>query len=309
MHHGPREEPPSTDAGEHALAALDAALDAVVSVDARGHVLSANARAGELLGWEPDHVVGGQSAELLGPDLHDDVAGLLADPAPEARRVQREIADHHGRVLWAEASITVTEVGGRRVATVFLRDVSAARRTERRLQVEHRLARVLAAARSTEEIARGILEMLALGLGFDHAEFWLVDAQRASLRLSAAWRRTPGGPFGDAARRLVLGRGEDLAGHAWEVGETVCLEDASTLDNLVRADAIRSEGIRGCAALAIRVGRAVTGVVVLARTGDEPLDAELRQTLKAVAVQLGHFGERRVAERRLAEETVALAAV
>lgn len=300
--------------GRRALAALDSALDAVICVDEQGNVVGFNSTAGTLLGWERAEAIGRPASALLAPHgedhrLNDDIGRMLADPDAVPRRVERDVVDRLGNVLCVEAAIVATDFDGERIATIFLRDVSAAKRAERRRDIEHRLARVLAAARSGEEIARGMLEMVGSGLGFDHAELWLADDQQASLRLTAAWRREPRSAFGELARQLVLGRGEDLAGIGWEIGETVCVDDAATLEGLLRADAVAAEDIHGAAALPLRVGCTTVGVVTLARCGPAPLDPELRQTLHAIALQLGHFAERRVAERRLAEETVALAAV
>jgi diguanylate cyclase (GGDEF)-like protein/PAS domain S-box-containing protein len=280
---------------------LDSALDAVVCVDEQGRVVGANQTAVALLGW--------QRGDVLADPLREDVARVIADPDCPPRRIERELVGAAGAVLQVEASITPTDFDGKRVVTLFLRDLTAAKRAERRREVEHRLARVLAAARSGEDIARGALEMVATSLEFDHGELWLADRHDATLRLVAAWRRRPGGPFAEAAKRLVVGRGEDLAGMAWEIGEPLCIDDAGSLEGVARIDAITAEGIRGAAALPVKVAGQLVGVGVFARCGGAPLDPELRQTLHAISVQVTHFAERRRAERRLAEETVALAAV
>lgn len=287
--------------GQRALAVLDSALDAVICVDEDGTIVSANTTSMSLLGWE--------RGQALAEPLRTDVARTIAHPAGLPQRIERELAETASGELFVEASITPTGVGDHRVATVFLRDLTATRRSERRREVEHRLARTLATARSGEGIAREALEMIATGLGFDHAEFWLADDAGATLRMIASWRTTAGGPFGEAARKMVVGRGEDLAGMAWEIGEPVCVDDASRLDGLPRAEAIAVEDICGTASLPIKVTGQVAAVMVLARCGGEPLDTDLRQTLHSIGVQVGHFVERRRAERRLAEETVALAAV
>ncbi|MCW2990984.1 MAG: sensor diguanylate cyclase [Solirubrobacterales bacterium] len=294
-------QPPEGGWGRRALAVLDSALDAVVCVDERGCVAGANAAAVALFGW--------QRGESLSEPLLADVVRVVGDPSGAPRRIERELCDRDGAPRWIEASISATEFDGERVATLFLRDLTAAKRAEQRRDVEHRLARTLAGARSGSEIARGALEMVATSLDFDHAELWQADRHAATLRLAAAWRRQPGGAFGEAARRMVLGRGEDLAGMAWEIGEPLCVDDGRELDGLVRGEALAAEGIRACAALPVKVGGVLAGVGVFARCGGEPLDPELRQTLHAIGVQVRHFAERRRAERRLAEETVALAAV
>lgn len=287
--------------GRRALAVLDSALDAVVCVDDRGCIVGANDAAVALLGWQRGH--------MLGEPLSADVDRVIADPEGAPQRIERALTGADGSVLEVEASITPTDFDGKCVATVFLRDLTAAKRAERRREVEHRLARVLAAARSGEDIARGTLEMVATSLEFDHGELWLADRNSATLRLVAAWRRDPDGPFGRAAKRMVVGRGEDVAGLAWDLGEPLCVDDATTLEDLPRATAIAEEGIRAVAALPVKVAGHLAGVGVFARCGGVPLDPELRQTLSAIGVQVTHFAERRRAERRLAEETVALAAV
>jgi PAS domain S-box-containing protein len=287
--------------GQRALAVLDSALDAVVCVDEQRLVICTNAAAKALFGWKP--------GDALPPPLCVEVQRVLRDADAGQRRIEREIEDPDGRPRYVEASISASELDGERVATLFLRDRTAEKRAEQRRAVEHRLARVLLAARSGEDIARPTLEMVATSLAFDEAELWLADPSGASLRLVAAWRRERGGRFGTAARQMVVGRGEDLAGMAWEIGEPLCVDDARTLDGLPRAEAIAADGIRACAALPVVVGRSLAGVGVFARHGGEPLDPDLRQTLHAIGVQVRHFAERRRAERRLAEETVALAAV
>jgi diguanylate cyclase (GGDEF)-like protein/PAS domain S-box-containing protein len=293
---------------------IESALDAVICVDAKGRIMSVNGVTCDLLRCPEDQAVGRPAADLLRPageehPLHDDIVRALDDQASAPRRVERTVVAADGTVQHVEASILATEFDGERIATLFLRDITETKRSEQRQAVEHRLARVLAAARSAGEVARGGLELVGAGLGFDHAELWFPDAAQATLRLGAAWRRDEEAPFAEASRHLTVARGEDLAGLAWEIGEAVCVDDASTLEGLVRAEAIAAEGIRGCAALPLRAGGGLVGVAVLARRGGAPLDAELRQTLHSIGVQIGHFAERRVAERRLAEETVALAAV
>jgi diguanylate cyclase (GGDEF)-like protein/PAS domain S-box-containing protein len=314
LKHGPAyERPDEGEWGRRALAVLDAAPDPVVCIDATGRVSCCNGAAAALLGVDSEAAAGMVAADLLAPPegeqgLGEEIARALADPDAVPRRVERSIAVPGG-TRRIEASICSPAFDGACAVTIFLRDVTSRRRSEQLRDVEHRLARVLAAARSGVEIARGSLEMVATGLGFDHAELWLVADDGETLRLSTAWRREPGGPFAESARRLVVRRGDDLAGLAWEIGETVCLDDACAVEGLHRAEAIAEEGIRGCAALPLRAGNTLVGTVVVARRDGDPLDPELRQTLHSIAVQLGHFGERRLAERRLAEETVAIAAV
>ncbi len=228
---------------------------------------------------------------LLGLVAAGLAAGLAGQPIDQA-------AD-----TWVLA--VATALGAATVVGGLLR---RAERDERLRTVEHRLARRLASARSSQPIVGELLELLGTGLGFDHAELWLADAAGTTLRLDAEWRRDDPGAFGAAGRRLLLSPGEGLAGLAWQSGEPIFDDDPGDLD-IPRAGAIRHDGIGSCVALPVTSGGRVVAVGVLARLDPRPLEPGLRQTLRSVGVQLGHFVERRQAEHRLAEETMALAAV
>lgn len=295
---------------DRAAAVLEGTFDAVVCLDALGAVKSLNRRAAELLG--PALAIGSDAAQVLSPPgetlLRADLERLLADPAAEPVRVERAVVART-RTIVAELTIAPMTVDDCPGAAVLLRDISARRRTEGLRDVEHRLARILGGARSATEVAPTALEMLGVALEFDHAELWLVDEDAATLQLGASWRRRGRTAFADAARQLVLGRGEDVAGLVWELRETLFLDDVLDADRLMRVDAARAEDLGACAGLPVLVRGRVVAVVVLARCGSDPLDAELRSTLRAIATQFGQFAARRAAERRLAEETVALAIV
>jgi diguanylate cyclase (GGDEF)-like protein/PAS domain S-box-containing protein len=296
---------------QHAWAALQSSLDAVVCIDADARVLAWNPAADALLGWEAD-AVGREVHALLAANgdqpLRNDIERVLSDGSAP-RRVEHRIAGRGGARLVAEATISATVVDGPCAATIFLRDVTADRRSERLREIEHRIARTLAASRTGEEAADELLELISTELEFDHAELWVTDRDGSAQRLRAAWRRESGSAFEQAARRLVVVPGSDLAGLGWEIGEAVCVDDAATLDGLPRAAAIEADEVRAFAALPMRVGRDVAAVLVLARVGGDGLDAELRRTLHSITVQLGQFATRRRTERRLQEETVAVAAV
>ena len=123
-------------------------------MDADGRIVGANPVASEVLGRARDAIIGRNASELLTPPENEpglpaEITRALADPTAPPRRVERAIATFPGHARrWLEASITTTEVEGDRIVTLFLRDLTDAKRTEKRRSVEHRLARVLAAARS-----------------------------------------------------------------------------------------------------------------------------------------------------------------
>ena len=132
--------------GEAQLRAiLDGALDAVVSMDARGRITFWNPQAERLFGWSRDEAMGRVLAELIIPaslrEAHtrgldhylDTGEGLLLGRVVEVMALRRD-----GREVPVELAVTVLKKAGHHSFTAFIRDVSERKKGEEnsRLLVE-----------------------------------------------------------------------------------------------------------------------------------------------------------------------------
>lgn len=111
-------------------AIVDASADAVVTIDATGHVLSANAATEAIFLWPPHELIG-QSIEVVMPAsiaaahrgfLDRYLAGGEAQVIGQRRILEAERRD--GSHFWAELSVAEINDGGPRLFTGFVRDVS-----------------------------------------------------------------------------------------------------------------------------------------------------------------------------------------
>ena len=133
-------------AGEaHALAILDAALDAVVTIDHLGRVLEFNRAAETTFGYRRQDVLGQELAELIVPpesrEAHRKaLTRWTADGPMEGagtllgRRVDVEAMRADGTVFPAELAISRVEIPGPPVFTACIRDASERHDTEARLK-------------------------------------------------------------------------------------------------------------------------------------------------------------------------------
>jgi diguanylate cyclase (GGDEF)-like protein/PAS domain S-box-containing protein len=136
----------SARAGEaHAAAILDAALDAVVTIDHRGNVLEFNPAAERTFGFRREDVLGRELAELVVPPASREAhrAALArwsaAGPGPGAggilgRRLEIEAMRADGSLFPAELAISRVDVPGPPTFTACLRDISDRAETEERLR-------------------------------------------------------------------------------------------------------------------------------------------------------------------------------
>lgn len=146
-------------------AIVDTAVDAIVTIDAKGIVKSFNPAAQKLFGYSAHEVIG-ENVSMLMPDpyqsQHD---GYLKNYLMTGQRrvigIGREVVGRrkNGQVFPMELSISEVVQGDRRTFTGIVRDVSERKRTEERLRnhthkVEYARSRLQSQADLLEEQAR-----------------------------------------------------------------------------------------------------------------------------------------------------------
>ena len=108
-------------------AVVSTALEALVTVDARGRIVDFNEAACQTFGYNKDEAVGADIAELVAAD--PDGQSLFrrgAAPAIEGQGRFRIMARHkEGRIIQAEVSISHVKAGEDALYVAFLRDLSA----------------------------------------------------------------------------------------------------------------------------------------------------------------------------------------
>src|SRR5437764_3628238 len=100
------------------------------------------------------------------------------------------------------------------------RDVTAQKRVERLLRLEHRITRRLAENAPPQEALGRALEALCETEGWECAEIWKLDEHANVLRRYAQWA----GFTGDSTEPTVA-RGAGLIGNAWQSGEPSWVAD------------------------------------------------------------------------------------
>jgi PAS domain S-box-containing protein len=121
----------------HLRAVLDAALDAVISIDATGQVTFWNPRAEQIFGWSREEAVGKSLAELIVPPslrtAH--TAGLLhylrtGEGRFLNRRVEVTAVRRDGSVVLVELALVAVQEGNYHTFSAFLRDITERKRAE-----------------------------------------------------------------------------------------------------------------------------------------------------------------------------------
>ena len=187
----------STTAGQAALrsdeayahAILDAALDAVITIDHRGHVLEFNRAAEQTFDRRREDVLGRELAELIVPleqrEAHRRALARWSEDGPSAgaggllgRRIEVDAMRADGSLFPSELAISRVDVPGAPVFTACIRDVS-----DRKIAEERLLA--------TEIRYRTLVEQLPLISYVDSSESAVSKPLYLSPQIESVLGRTP----------------------------------------------------------------------------------------------------------------------
>jgi two-component system cell cycle sensor histidine kinase/response regulator CckA len=184
------------------------------------------------------------------------------------------------------------------------RDVAASRLSERRLAAQNAATRILAQADTLEDAAADILRTLCRTLGWEGGVFWCVDEEAGVLVCASAWSAEErGDDFVALSRRIVLLPGVCLPGRVWQSGSVGWVADLGAQADSPRAAAAGTSGVRGAFAFPLSGEGKVMGVLEFVTHHPYEPDAELVETMEALAAQVEPFLSRKRSEahaRRLA---------
>ncbi|MBM4068286.1 MAG: PAS domain S-box protein [Planctomycetes bacterium] len=158
-------EPPAAEARMQAL--LEAIVDGVVSIDARGRILSFNPAAERMFGYRKEELLG-QSVNILMPAdyaaKHDSyIANYLNTGVKKIIGIGREVIGlrKDGSTFPMDLSVAEARVVGERIFVGVLRDISARKIAEQELERSHDiLAKTVAELEAKNEEIRAMTQQL-----------------------------------------------------------------------------------------------------------------------------------------------------
>jgi PAS domain S-box-containing protein len=272
----------------------------VVVGDAANRIAYASAAAAELLGWEPDELVGQRITAIVPERLHHaHIVGytrylLTGQPRLLGTPMHVPARRRDGSEIDVELSLSVlTDRAGRPLFAAVLHPLPRGEAPPPIVGVEtwhdtlHRELRAALDATATQPAPmrrQRLLAALAGAVGWDLAAWWAVDGDR--LRCEELWRRSGElEPFEAATRERRFPPGRGLPGRVWQRRDAPAwLTDIARDANFPRAAAALAVGLRSGCATPVAAGGETVGVVELLTTRVQPAD-------EALLVALGTAGE------------------
>ncbi len=287
---------------------VDAALDAVVTVDDAGAITLWNAQAQTMFGLTAQQVMGqplvavifrGELAKDHGAqweELFKSGDGILLN-----RRIEMVASRGDGRHFPVEVAVARLQPGGPAAFSAFIRDISERRRSDIRRQNQYTITRILSDAQTVDDALRQTIQCICQELNWNAGGAWLATSDGSELHCQLAWHdESLGRSDGThASCQIALPHGQGLAGRILRTESACWIERISDDPTAVDSMAQNYHGIVSALAFPIRIGSQVIGVLEFLSTSFCPEDPSLLLGLEALGSQIGEFIERRRAQGEL----------
>ncbi len=306
--------------GDRALlhSVIDAALDAVIVMDAGGLVVHWNKQAEVIFGWTRAEALGQPLAALVMPprDRAAHTEGLRrfleTGQGPVLnRRVELVAARRDGRELPVELTVTPFTLDGEIAFTGFVRDITERKRAEERLarqlleaQLLHQATTLAATSPSLEDALRRCVEIVCRMTGWPIGHVYVPAAHGEELVPTTIWHLAEDGAhaaFRAVTERTRLPRGVGLPGRVWQSGEPEWLEDLPAHEGFARAHLLPELGLRTAFAFPVTAGGETLAVLEFFTGEAVAPDPRLLLLVRSIGEQVGRLIERRRAEDGLRE--------
>jgi diguanylate cyclase (GGDEF)-like protein/PAS domain S-box-containing protein len=254
--------------------------------------------------------------DMLGQDPHQILNTVFPKPVEEIERDTLRLGEWEGELVHQRRDGSTCTMASRWALTIddrgvpdgileVNRDITDRHRTQVVRALQLAIGRALSQSESMDDAAPTILNALCSSLDWQIGEMWLLDPTEESLTLRYWWH-SPGldaAVFEQAARRLALHKGQDLAGRTWESGKPECVADLVADPGCQRRGLAAVLALHGAVAIPIALDQKVIGAIALYSHASRVVDDEVLQPLADLGRQMGGFLERKRTEIVL-EQTV-----
>ena len=234
-----------------------------------------------------------------------DRESLLAQLREQCTLISYELCFRHkdGSLVHALANVSLEAEGGEAIIHETIVDITERKKAERRMGLEHAVARILAESAVLADAAPKILQAVGNELGMDLGALWTVDCAANVLNCVDVWHapRDNVSVFAQACRQHTFSRGIGLPGRIWASGSATWILDVSQENTFPRAPFAVQAGLHGAVGFPICDGAEFHGVMeFFSREVRQPDEASL-EMMGGIGGQISQFLERRRLEKLVHE--------
>ncbi len=266
----------------------------------------------ELLGVSQSEILGKTNYDLFTKEEADfftakDREVLVGRRLLDIPEESIQTKDKGVRILRTKKIPILDDAGRPQYLLGISEDITEHKQAERRLTVQHEVAKVLVNASGLDDAISAILQPVCEALGWDEGLLWVVDESSQRLQCHSTWT-APGvvsNDYATASRELSFEVGVGLPGRVWASAKPEWISDVTHDRNFPRLAFAKRAGLHTFAGFPVRLPDRVYAVLEFYHHEILPEDHALLATFQAVADQLSQFcARKRTEEESLKQETL-----
>ena len=293
---------------EQFRAIVEQAAVGITRVDLNGVLVEVNQKFCDMLGYAKQELLGRTVRDITHPDDYGQGSQYRADLAHGVARSmsgEKRFFRKDGGILWARRTMSnACDPEGKPLYVIsIVEDVTARKREEQLLALEHAVTRTLAEADTAAAGLNAVLRTVCETEGWELGRYFAGDDKAGVLRFGEAW----GVPdeeierFIDTSRTLTYGPGTGLAGRVWQSGEPLWVADVNADARVSVAGRARESGIRGAFVFPLVSEGRTIGVFIFNSRAVREREERLLQAIHVIGSQIGQFIQRKQAEDKVAQ--------
>ena len=183
------------------------------------------------------------------------------------------------------------------------REITAQKRAEAMLKLEHQVARQLAAADSASAGLKAVIKALCKAENWACGRYFQVDDSAGRLVFQYGWAADDPAfeSFVERSHGLSFAPGQGISGTVWQSGEPLWVPDVSRDPRVVTRSLYDGTGVRGAFLMPVVSEGKVIGVLNFTSTQVRAPDQRLLEASRVIGSQIGQFLQRKLAEESLRE--------
>jgi len=275
---------------------LEAAMVGLALADGDGKWIEVNDRLGMILGRSRDEVMHLNLEEVTAEnDRAALAAALVLLRSGDIVRWEGELNQLRADGARVPVAIAITRAsghaGGEPLLLVQETDISARRRVDGLRDCLVAVRHVIVSGSPWEQALPQLLSSICAYLGWELAQFWLVDSGRQGIQVRQSWHREATGydNFREQSRKAPISMGSGLLGRVWQSGVVAALEDLAVANDYDRSDIASGAGLRSMLAFPLVEGGSVVGVIELLSDHPRVVQDDEVTMLSTAGVEIGQF--------------------
>lgn len=286
---------------------VEACQDMIWSCDLQGNLTFVNPAVRQILGYEPEEMIGCPCANFVAPEQLAQVLSVFKYVLGEKSVSQYQMVGiaKNGRQIYLLCSaIALLNSDGEVIGiTGTASDITQRHQAEEETRLLLATTQAINSAKDVETALSAIQCLICQHIGWDFAEAWIPSQDRGVLEysLNGCECQSNFEGFCNASKQVTFPPNMGLPGQIWSRQQPEWIADTSQTTNplFFRMQLAAKVGLRACFGVPILDFDRVVAVLVFFKCSPCAKDPHLVELVQAVAAQLGSLIARKTAEQAL----------